>query len=1480
MARPSGGYLTSTAAARRIGVSKATLLRAVHRGELDAAMRTPGGQYRFSAADIEAYIRRSSSVASTRREPARARRSPDGAASMPVTAGGQPAGAHGPQTAAAAAPRAESAAHASDERFRTLLETAPIGACVITDDLRFESVNDSLAALLGYRREELIGACLLGLVPPARRETVRLSVAARFAARATGSWDVEVRHRDGRPLTLLVTSAPLAGTHETGRRVVYATDITARARAERAVEEARRLAEALDRVSLALAGTLEPAALYQVILEQAAAVLPADRAIILVYREGWAEVLATRGEPPCPEGTRLFPLSEMDRPWMPAGTGVSYVPDTGAERAWVHYPPFVGEHRVGSALVIALQVEGVPAGMFEIHSRAPHRYGPRDIALAEAFGRRIEQALRNVLLYEAERRRAERLAALQGVTVALSAVRTERDLATVVAREGCAATGAAGCTIRLLTAGGTALARLETDGNRAAASFPMELVDLDALHPACTVFWSGQGVWLERAEEWLARYPETAPPYLATGRQAVAVLPLAVGGRMIGVIGFSFGAPRRFEEEDRAFLTALAELTAQALERARLDEQVRASERELARMFEETALGMAQVAVDGRFLRVNAAGCALLGYSEDELLGMTCQDVTHPEDRELSLGQVRRMMDGAAESICFEKRYLRKDGRVVWGRLSMRAVRGGDGAILYSVSQLEDITGRVEARQAEAALARMREARAAQDAALAAIGAALLGQLELEQVYATILAETMRVLPADYAEIDLHQDGWAVSIASAGEPRRPAGTRLFRLDGPDAGWVPRHGAVYLRDTAQEPAWRHFAPHTGAREVRSTIAAPLVIEGARAGSLFVASHTPDRFSEEQVPFIVAIAERAGLALRSARRYAAERAWARREAALQEVAAALSAAPTPAEVARVVVEQGCMAVGSARGALRLLSADGATLNLIDGEWLLARGAPAVEALRLDQATAHGLAAMTGEPVWLPTRAEWLRRFPGSPLAPTGGDAARSAMVLPLTAHGRRIGTLGFTFTEERAFSPDEQAFALTLAGYAAQALERALLYAAEQERARLAEELAALRAEQTAEASALAEVSAALADVLEPEPLYRRILEQAARVLPCDFARVVLPEDGWVVAAASWGQPSPPPGTRLYALDNPDRMWLPDQQEPVTYVEDTDRVPGWKDLPPWVGENRQRSLLTVPLRIEGQVLGYFSLGSRRPGAYTPRHRERAVLFAERALQALRNARLYAAERERARAAEELAQLREDFVSGVSHELRTPLTAIVGYAELVEAHWTQMSEEDRLDRVRRIAGAANRQKRLVEDVLLIGRLDGEEDRPAREPIQIAALLREAATVVIGAYSGQPVDLAGSDDVWALGDAGRVLQVLVNLLDNAAKYSPECSAIRAEWGVEAAKQGVPAEWVVVDVEDRGRGVPEAGRTRLFTRFGRMPESRVRSGRVGVGLGLYLSRRLARSMGGELELLATGPGGSTFRLRLPLAPAPARMGA
>jgi signal transduction histidine kinase len=308
--------------------------------------------------------------------------------------------------------------------------------------------------------------------------------------------------------------------------------------------------------------------------------------------------------------------------------------------------------------------------------------------------------------------------------------------------------------------------------------------------------------------------------------------------------------------------------------------------------------------------------------------------------------------------------------------------------------------------------------------------------------------------------------------------------------------------------------------------------------------------------------------------------------------------------------------------------------------------------------------------------------------------------------------------------------------------------------------------------------------------------------------------------------------------------------------------------WIDVSPLVGRFAARSSIVVPLVLDELVVGSFNVDSFTPKFYTEQHLERAVALGECVTQALHNVRLFELERQRVSAAEELARMKDDFVATVSHELRTPLTAVIGYAELLEARWNSFDDAARLHQIHKIVLAANRQRRVVEDVLVLSSLErqGPGPAPVAMPVRLVTLLHQARHEVRGNYRDQIIDLDVADDLQVLADSGRATRVLVNLLDNAAKYSPVGCPILVDCTLEAGMG-------VVRVRDFGPGVPEEDHAILFTRFGRVSGSRMRVGRVGIGLGLYLSRHLAEAMGGDVDLEQTGQEGSVFRLRLPAVP-------
>jgi diguanylate cyclase (GGDEF)-like protein/PAS domain S-box-containing protein len=131
----------------------------------------------------------------------------------------------------------------------------------------------------------------------------------------------------------------------------------------------------------------------------------------------------------------------------------------------------------------------------------------------------------------------------------------------------------------------------------------------------------------------------------------------------------------------------------------RAEQALKESEQRFGSSFRDAAIGMALVGTDGRWLQVNRSLCEILGYSQAELLGKTFQDITHPDDLESDVEQVRRMLSGELETYQMEKRYFHKDGYVVWILLSVSLVHDEEGKPLYFISQIQDITKRKEAEE-------------------------------------------------------------------------------------------------------------------------------------------------------------------------------------------------------------------------------------------------------------------------------------------------------------------------------------------------------------------------------------------------------------------------------------------------------------------------------------------------------------------------------------------------------------------------------------------------------------------------------------------------------------------------------------------------------------------------------------------------------------------------------------------------------------
>jgi len=169
---------------------------------------------------------------------------------------------------------------------------------------------------------------------------------------------------------------------------------------------------------------------------------------------------------------------------------------------------------------------------------------------------------------------------------------------------------------------------------------------------------------------------------------------------------------------DRGQVTHFTATLRDVTERWRVEEELHGGDKDFRSLFDLSAIGMAQVSSEGRYLRVNRKYCQMLGYTEQELLQLTLYDVTHPDDREASVISVNNSFAGEPEEYTIEKRYVRKDGEIIWALVNWTIVRDAEGHPLHSVANIQDITARKLAEtELEELLLRERAARETAEAA-------------------------------------------------------------------------------------------------------------------------------------------------------------------------------------------------------------------------------------------------------------------------------------------------------------------------------------------------------------------------------------------------------------------------------------------------------------------------------------------------------------------------------------------------------------------------------------------------------------------------------------------------------------------------------------------------------------------------------------------------------------------------------------------
>jgi PAS domain S-box-containing protein len=546
-----------------------------------------------------------------------------------------------------------------------------------------------------------------------------------------------------------------------------------------------------------------------------------------------------------------------------------------------------------------------------------------------------------------------------------------------------------------------------------------------------------------------------------------------------------------------------------------------------------------------------------------------------------------------------------------------------------------------------------------------------------------------------------------------------------------------------------------------------------------------------------------------------------AWARTER-LRGATEALSAARTSDDVVRVMLAAQLGAIGAVAGSVWLVDEYAGTLRAVAWEHYSDDVMAKCRVVSLDRPSPLAAAVQTRQLMHLRSGEEWDKSFPvpGHAHCLSGYEATT---VVPLEIDGRVLGVMGFSYQDQREMAPVDRELALALGRLGAQALDRAYLYSAA-EAARAAAEESERRFWRLADAA----------------PVF---IWSAGPDGGCDwFNQPWLDFTGKTIDELS--------GHGWQAGVHPDDL--------ACCVD------------VYLGAVRERRAYTVEYRFrrcDGEYRWLIDQGAPvfdAEGTYTG-YIGSCLDITDRKMVEAERTELLDAER-RARAEAEMAnRTKASFLTTMSHELRTPLNAILGYTELLEMGVRGCVTTEQAEDLRRIRRASTHLLGLINDVLNYTKVHTTRVRFEKAVFAVNDALVAAATMIAPqartkGLSFEQVPICDSTTV--VGDRDKVLQIIINLLTNAVKFT------RSEGSVTLMSDADDCE-VRIHVQDTGRGIAADQLPAVFEPFVQVGR-RLSGPDEGAGLGLAISRELARGMGGDLTAISAPGEGSTFTLTLP----------
>jgi PAS domain S-box-containing protein len=479
----------------------------------------------------------------------------------------------------------------------------------------------------------------------------------------------------------------------------------------------------------------------------------------------------------------------------------------------------------------------------------------------------------------------------------------------------------------------------------------------------------------------------------------------------------------------------------------------------------------------------------------------------------------------------------------------------------------------------------------------------------------------------------------------------------------------------------------------------------------------------------------------------------------------------------------------------------------------------------------------------------------------------DLIHGWMAVPLRVKGRMLGIIALDGYRVGQFTERHAQLAVTYANQVAIALENARLFSDLQSELEERRKLIAELELKNAEAETLRESTSIVAATLETSEAVQRILEQLKRVVPYDSASVWLYKDKLAVMVGENGLPADAVAPAYYEVNESEPDYaLVNENLPYVLLHDVQeqyhqfKVPSLDYIHGW---------LAIPLKARGKLTGFISLDSHIAGQFSEHDAKLALTYADQVSIALENARLFSDLQTELAARKDLiselenknAEL-ERFTYTVSHDLKSPLFTIRGFLGYLEQDALSGNHARLKSDIQRITDATEKMQRLLSELLELSRVGRLKNESTFVPFTDIA--QEAAELVQGRIMERGIQLFINPNLPAVsGDRPRLVEVLQNLLDNAAKFMGDQSEPRIEIGCQGLhpEQAMP----VFYVRDNGMGIPSEHFERVFGLFNKLDPKT-----DGTGIGLALVKRIIEVHGGRIWVESEVGKGAAFFFTLP----------